>query len=729
MTQRWCIISGARSGSTWLEEMIYNNFPNRNYSMKLGEPLEHSDDYFKSSGHNHSIALNLDGFIQLRRLENITFKDKEDYLNYVIDTFNKGDPRQDIVLKVFPQDWKLPKEYYIQFLSALETLGFKFINLTRRITDRAISWQVMQARSVVHKWNQNGTMFFSTTQGTDNPSEPEPNSITLDIKTFYDYMELTLSEDTFKEEILKLFKHVDVRYDSLVDDCNRNNIPINKTTLVQKLYSTDYKNLIFNYNELVEETKTPKFIQKYGKDSWLHSSPSDTLCQYAWDYTIWMVSRKELRNCCRTSTNKVDLTSISKGTDFVKEFSPIIKLKNDLLSGIKNKDCKSCWNIEESGGKSPRSGIENFSKFIKSTLWKDMSLGDIKTRLLNLTDKDREEIVNLNTTRMIEISLGNTCDLKCMYCHPHYSSQWAAEQMKYGELKLIEVEKELPKEDDTEFEKIWWEWFENYAGYSATCINFIGGEPLLISKFYKYIDRIINFYNTHETPQKYIDISIVSNFNTPPKQFEQFLVCVKRLVDHGKFKVDMNISMEQLGARAEFVRTGTDWKLMTRNIERFFEFVTEIDQFSPPRVILNVQIALNALCISDLPEFIKFIIDLQRNHTMLINLRQNQIVFPEWLSPYILPSNYTKYVDEALDLIATEIEVIDNSKYSEYGRWDSYYRFLMAIRNGIANSEKNNQARREFANNIDKLTSRRNLNFAETFPEMIEFYEECKRLV
>ena len=73
MTQRWCIISGARSGSTWLEEMIYNNFPNRNYSMKLGEPLEHSDDYFKSSGHNHSIALNLDGFIQLRRLENITF--------------------------------------------------------------------------------------------------------------------------------------------------------------------------------------------------------------------------------------------------------------------------------------------------------------------------------------------------------------------------------------------------------------------------------------------------------------------------------------------------------------------------------------------------------------------------------------------------------------------------------------------------------------------------------
>jgi hypothetical protein len=28
MSSRWCIIAGARSGSTWLEEMIYNAFIN-----------------------------------------------------------------------------------------------------------------------------------------------------------------------------------------------------------------------------------------------------------------------------------------------------------------------------------------------------------------------------------------------------------------------------------------------------------------------------------------------------------------------------------------------------------------------------------------------------------------------------------------------------------------------------------------------------------------------------
>ena len=726
MNNRWCIVAGARSGSTWLEEMIYNAFEKKNYQMKLGEPLEQSEHYFKSSGHNHTVALNDAGYLELQRIQNITFNNVTEYVDYLIDTFSKADQTQDVVLKVFPQDWKLPKEEYVKFLSALTQLGFKFINLNRTIIDRAISWQIMQERKVVHRWKQQDLNFFSTINGNARITEPEPNSIVLDVKTFYDYMNLTLSEDNFKNEILKNFKHVDVYYSTLVDDCNRNNIPINQETHVQKLYTTEYKELISNYGEIVDETNKPEFIDTYGKDNRLINSMADTICEYAWNYTIWMMSRKELRNCCRTVTHKVDTTSLAKGKDFVKEFAPIVQLKTDLLSGVRNGDCRSCWKIEDTGGKSPRAGFDNFSKFIKNNLWRDMDIGSIKTRLLNLTEKDREDIINLNTTRMIEISLGNTCDLKCMYCHPHYSSQWAAEQIKHGELKLIEVEKELPKEDDTEFEEIWWDWFETQAGYTASCINFIGGEPLIISKFYKYIDRIINFYDTHQTFPTYVDISVVSNFNTPPKQFEQFLNCVKRLVEHGKFKVDMNVSMEQLGSRAEFVRTGTDWELMKSNIERFLTFVHEIDHYSPNRVVFNVQMALNALCISDLPEFVKFIIDMQRNHMIPINLRQNQISFPQWLSPYILPTSYTRYIDETIDLIETE--VVDHTKYSPYGRWDSYLKFLKGIKNGIANPDKNNQSRKEFISNLDKLTSRRNLNFAETFPEMVEFYNECKQL-
>jgi len=734
MSERWCIIAGARSGSTWLEEMIFNSFPNKFYQMKLGEPLEHSEDYFKSSGHNHTVMLNPSGFIKLGRLENHMFKDQIEYVDYLIDIFNKGDTRQNLVLKVFPQVWKLPKEQYIRFLHTLEHLGFKFINLNRKITDRAISWQVMQQRKIVHKWNDYGSKFFSTIEGNTNIVEPKVNSIDLDIKIFYDYLNLTLAEDNVKDEILKNFNYVSVNYETMVSDCVSNDIPINRITKVQKLYASEYQELISNYDKIVDETNKLQFIEKYGKSSSLYnlladriknSSIAGTICQYAWDYSIWMMSRKEFRNCCRTMTHKVETLDISKGKDFVKDFIPIIQLKKDLLSGVRNDDCRSCWNIENTGGKSPRSGFNNFAKFIKSVLWKDMDLTAIKTRILNLTEQDREDIINLNHTRMIEISLGNTCDLKCMYCHPHYSSQWAAEEIKHGELKYFQIEPELPKENDTEFETIWWDWFENHAGYTITCINFIGGEPLLINKFYRYIDRIINFYDTHETTQKSIDISIVSNFNTPPKQFEQFLNCVSRLAKHGKFIVDMNVSMEQISTRAEFVRTGTDWKLMNENIEKFLNFAYEVDS-SNTSIVFNAQVALNALCISDLPEFFKFIIDLQRNYMRPINLRQNQISFPQWLSPYILPTPYTKYIDESIELI--ENEVIDHNKYSDYGRWDSYIHFLKGIRKGIDNPDKNNQARKEFIQNINKLSTRRNLSFVETFPEMIEFYNEINTL-
>jgi hypothetical protein len=727
MFNRYCIIAGARSGSTWLEEMIYNGF-NTSYRIKLGEPLEHSADYFKSSGHNHTVVLHDTGFLRLSRLQNKIFEHKIEYLDYLIDTIKSGNPRQDIVLKVFPQDWKYSEEDYIKFLTVLQDLGFQFINLHRKVTDRAISWQIMEQSKIVHRWDDGHKLFFSKHGGIDNNvKDLASKSIILDPKVFIDYMNLTNAEDNLISRVSTQFNGINVNYETLVEDCIANSIPITTLTKVQKLYATPYKDSILNYNEIVSITNQPDFISKYGINSQLPNPMLDTICEYAWDYTILMLSRKEMRNCCRTMTNKLTSADLANGKDLVKNFTPIIQLKKDLLSGVQNNACKTCWQIEKTGAKSPRSGINNFSKFVQRNLWKNDSIPTIKSRLLNISDQDREDVLNIDTTRMVELSLGNTCDLKCMYCHSHYSSQWAAEQLKYGEIKVIEIEKELSKYEDNEFENTWWDWFENKAAYTVDCINFIGGEPLIISKFYKYIDRIINFYNTHSTIQPEITISVVSNFNTPSKQFEMFLNCVEKLVTHGKFKIDMNVSMEQIGERAEFVRTGTNWQLLTTNINYFLEFMKRVDVYKPKRIIFNLQIALNALCISALPEFIKYVIDLQKNNSnILINLRQNQISFPQWMSPYILPTTYSVYIDETIQLL--ENEKVDNSKYTEFGKWNSYIVFLKAVKNGILNPAKHSQPRIEFVKNIDKLTSRRNLDFPKTFPEMTDFYNECKLL-
>jgi len=38
------------------------------------------------------------------------------------------------------------------------------------------------------------------------------------------------------------------------------------------------------------------------------------------------------------------------------------------------------------------------------------------------------------------------------------------------------------------------------------------------------------------------------------------------------------------------------------------------------------------------------------------------------------------------------------------------------------------QAKKEFAENVEKMRQRRNLNFENTFPEMLKFLYECRTI-
>ncbi len=454
----------------------------------------------------------------------------------------------------------------------------------------------------------------------------------------------------------------------------------------------------------------------------------DTICVFAWDYPVLNLSRNELRYCCRAKQHTLKSEDFELGTGLFNKFIPIVEVRRDLLNGVKNTNCDSCWSIEQSGGRGPRSRIDSFVNFVhKNKVWPELSKTQIKEKLQTLTAEEIDTLVSIESVRAIEISLGNTCDLKCMYCHHHYSSQWATERLKYGEIRIEDVERELPKITDTIYEELWWSWFENSAGPSTAGITFIGGEPLIIDKFYSYSNKIIDYYEARPD-DNYRDISIVTNFNTPPKLYDKFLKTVTKIVDSKSLKLDFNVSCESIGNRAEFIRTGTNWELMLKNINKFLIFINECDP-TQSKIVFNLQMALNALCISDLPNFYRFVIQLQRTTGRRIHLRPNQIAYPAWSNPYILPPEYAVYIDESIAILEEESKIInDHYRYSLFGRWDAYISFLKTIKAGIENPIKDNQARKEFVENIDKLSARRNLDFPGTFPEMVKFYEDCKLL-
>ena len=254
----------------------------------------------------------------------------------------------------------------------------------------------------------------------------------------------------------------------------------------------------------------------------------DTACIYAWDYPVINFSRKELRYCCRSAPQRLSDADIAQGPDLFDSHRAVTDLRRDLLNGIKNSRCSSCWDIEAAGGQGPRTRIDAFVNFLKTNnVWPGLNWDQIAQKLEQLSQQDVEELINLRFPKKIEISLGNTCDLKCVYCNHHYSSQWAAELLQHDEIKAHEIEQELPRSKDTAYEDIWWAWFEQHAGKHTETVNFIGGEPLIIDKFYAYCNRIIDFYGCNPGIG-HKELTVVTNFNTPERFLDRFLEICSR---------------------------------------------------------------------------------------------------------------------------------------------------------------------------------------------------------
>ena len=444
MNSRWCIIAGARSGSTWLEELIYNSYPG---GAKLGEPLEFFENRDSSIDHKYHVTIFNRGLLGLDKFNIKSSVDKHGYLIYLIDTFKSADIDQDVVLKIFPQDWKYSEEDYTNFLLVLKSLNFKFINLNRNLIDRAISWHFMTDKKIVHRWKENNKEYFSTETGIADINEVSNTAIDLSVKDFLNYIDLTKNEDRLKLRLLKNIEYVNVNYETLIEDCKKHDIPIGDTTIVQKTHSKPYKELISNYDELLSQLNQQPI--KF-------NDMSKTICRFAWDYPVLSISRNELRFCCRTAPNKISDEEFKRGSNLFTGFIPMIEVRKELIKGNRHPNCSSCWQIEDSGGTPLRTNFDDFVRWVhKHNVWPELTISDVRNRLLNITEDQIEDLIKIDETRMIEISLGNTCDLKCVYCNHHYSSQWATEKLKYKEITADTIEVELPKVD-TFYEDIFW---------------------------------------------------------------------------------------------------------------------------------------------------------------------------------------------------------------------------------------------------------------------------------
>jgi hypothetical protein len=454
--------------------------------------------------------------------------------------------------------------------------------------------------------------------------------------------------------------------------------------------------------------------------------PMDTVCEFKWNYPIFQIDRGEFRSCCRTPSYTVTEEELqAKGHDAFLNSDRLKQSRLDLINGVRHDDCGTCWGLEDKGMTSPRIP-ENFWNFMrrsrmieKEDLDKGYDTDIIRTALAKVTSIDHR-FLNANRPYMLELSLGNTCDMKCMYCNHHYSSQWATEMIKNGEITQEQYDRELPTPAPS-FEPKFWEWFDKVGRLRIHRVNIIGGEPLIIPKFYEYIELM----KEKMTAVKHLPfivrptLCIVTNLNTPANYFNRFMDRLEAFTE--VFDIEILISAESLGDRAEYIRNGVDWQRFESNINKLFSR-------KDVKFTVGFLMSVNVLSIATTKEFVQWATELSKKYDRTVHFKQNIVNHPSWQAPLLLPPEFAKYLDNAIEYMEQHVDSMPiATDYS--GRYDQYIIFLKSLSDTMKNNTADYTAdRRIFGHWYKQFDDKRNLNFDNSFPEYVEFSSQCRKL-
>jgi hypothetical protein len=306
-----------------------------------------------------------------------------------------------------------------------------------------------------------------------------------------------------------------------------------------------------------------------------------------------------------------------------------------------------------------------------------------------------------------------------MYCSHHYSTQWATERIKYGEITQEQYDSEFPKAPPS-FDEKFWEWFNQVGRHKLSRLGIIGGEPLIMPEFYTFVNKLITCVEeiADQRTDK-ITFWIVTNLNTPSNYLEKLFNYLPKLTE--TFNVEILVSMESVGERAEYIRNGTNWEKFTSNLDKLLSRTDLKYDF-------GFIMSLNALNITSIQDFIKLTEQLYEKYGRPVALKQNIISFPSWQSPMILTPDFADYLDNTVEYMKTNVDKMPIvSDY--YGRYDQYILYLQKLAGSIRNNTGDYTSdRRIFAPWFDTYDERRKLNLLEVFPEYTDFYNVCKEL-
>ena len=440
-------------------------------------------------------------------------------------------------------------------------------------------------------------------------------------------------------------------------------------------------------------------------------------CLAKWTQVTMHLDKGLTHSCHHPAPHKVPLSEIKRNPSALHN-TRFKKLKRkEMLDGKRPDECNFCWNVEDNSN--------SFSDrvFKSSEPWSISQLDDIKN------SEWREDY----NPRYVEVNFSNTCNLKCAYCGPQYSSKWVEEIEKHGPysvsdgynaIKPIKERNEMPYKhsEANPYVDAFWEWWPDLYKDLHT-FRITGGEPLLSKDTFKVLEYIQE--NWEQNPN--LSLSINTNLSVPKKLIDRLIEIAKDLTENNKVKeLIIFTSVEAKGAQAEYTRFGLDYDYFWENVDRLLTTL--------PKLSIVIMAAFNALSVFTYDKLIDRVFEYKKKFhnpnryaKEAIQLDTSYIRWPSFLSIKILEEEHIELIRKSAEkmLYLGGLSVMGNTfgfTNVEIQKVKRTYDYAKA-----KSSFTKDHSRQEFCKFVEEYDERRGTDFTKTFPELKDFYAKYSK--
>lgn len=438
------------------------------------------------------------------------------------------------------------------------------------------------------------------------------------------------------------------------------------------------------------------------------------MCLAKWTQVTMHLQTGFNHSCHHPSVHKIPVKEIEQNPSALHNTRFKKYKRKEMLEGGRPSECDYCWNIEDN------SNTYSDRIYKSSEPWS-------KPHFEQIVKSDWKADFN---PRYVEVSFSNTCNFKCSYCGPAYSSKWLQEAKEFGgypttpsfnSYEGLVAEDSVPilQSEYNPYVDAFWKWWPNLYNDLNT-FRITGGEPLLSKDTWKVLDYIIENPN----PNRELKFAINSNLGVVDDLIDRLIEKLKIIIGENRVKeVILFTSVDAWGEQAEYIRNGLVFNKFWDNLNKVL--------YNLPSVTVTIMSTYNLMSPFSYNTLIKNVHQLKYEH-------QNDQRY--WLHPIHLDTSYLRFpAHQSVKLLEDhhKEEIRKNSELALYLGVPVFDRKHMGITEvetekikriydwSISESgdQKINE-RRNFKKFVDEHDRRRGTDFVKTFPELEEFYRK-----